>query len=425
MGALSDIQIRAWIKAGERFEQRSDGGGLYFSYRASFTTPKWLFRYRFDGKQRVMNFGSYAVLSLADARKTAKELSARVSLGYDVAGEKQARKSEAVAKIEAVSSAWTVAKLADEYFERTILHRWKHPNIVRSRIENNIKLHIGHMKAEDVRPRDIDAMIQSVVKRGAPTVANDVLRWIKRIFDFGIKRQIVEINPASAFNPSDAGGKEEARDRWLTREEITRLFQAMRDKAGAFTVENVHAVRLLLLLAVRKEELIAAQWSEFDLERAIWHLQEERTKTSASIDIPLPAVAVVTLRELFRLAGGSSYVFPARKMQSRMVPHIDLNTLNAALAKHIKPMMADIPNFTLHDFRRTARTHLAAMGVDPHVAERCLNHKLKGVEGIYNRHDYFDERKKALNEWAQLLMALEDGRAGYNVVPLVKKRKAL
>ena len=105
-----------------------------------------------------------------------------------------------------------------------------------------------------------------------------------------------------------------------------------------------------------------------------------------------------------------------------MIPHIDLNTLNAALSKHIKPNLPDMPNFTIHDFRRTARTHLAALGVDPYVAERCLNHKLKGVEGTYNRHDYFDERKAALNEWAKLLKALEAGKPDYNVVPLKKAR---
>ena len=66
-----------------------------------------------------MNLGSYAVLSLANARKTAQEMAARVSLGYDVAGEKQERKREAAAKIEDEKNAWTVAKLADEYFERT------------------------------------------------------------------------------------------------------------------------------------------------------------------------------------------------------------------------------------------------------------------------------------------------------------------
>ncbi len=425
MGKLTDMEIRAWIRAKERFEQRSDGEGLYLSYRETFIVPLWLFRYRFAGKQRVMGLGSYRNLSLADARKTAKELRARVSLGYDVAGEKQEHKREAAAKIEAAKNALTVAQLCDEFFERNILGRWKHPNIVRSRIENDIKPSIGRMPAESVKPRDIDAMLQTINKRGARTVANDVLRWTKRIFDYGIKRHIVEHNPAAAFDLADAGGKEESRDRWLTAEELGKLFQAMRDKAGTFTIENHYAVRLLLLLAVRKEELIAAPWSEFDLDRGIWYLSGERTKTGVPIDIPLPRFAVETLHELKRLSCGHSCVFPARKMQSRMVPHIDLNTLNAALSKHIKPILtaADVPNFTIHDFRRTARTHLAALGVDPHIAERVLNHKIKGVEGIYNRHDYFGERSHALDLWAGFLEKLEKGES-WNVVPLRRPKKA-
>ncbi len=101
MPKLTDMQIRAWIKAGERFEGRSDGNGLYLSYRENYKTPVWRFRYKFAGKSRAMLIGSYAELSLARARETAKELSARVALGYDVAGEKQERKAEALAKIEA------------------------------------------------------------------------------------------------------------------------------------------------------------------------------------------------------------------------------------------------------------------------------------------------------------------------------------
>lgn len=79
--------------------------------------------------------------------------------------------------------------------------------------------------------------------------------------------------------------------------------------------------------------------------------------------------------------------------------------------------MKGVENFTLHDFRRTARTHLEALGVQPHVAERCLNHKLKGVEGIYNRRDYFGERKVALQGWAGLPAELEAGGAD-KVVPI-------
>jgi len=91
-----------------------------------------------------------------------------------------------------------------------------------------------------------------------------------------------------------------------------------------------------------------------------------------------------------------------------MVPHVCESTLGVAMGK----VKHGLPHFTVHDFRRTDRTHLAALGVEPYVAERCLNHKLKGVEGVYNRHDYFEERRRALEAWGQLLLKLERGDAG-------------
>jgi len=105
MPKLTDMQIRAWIKAGEHFEGRSDGNGLYLRYRETDKSPVWRFRYKLAGKARVMLIGSYTDLSLSKARDAAKELSARVALGYDVAGEKQERKSEALAKIESEKNA--------------------------------------------------------------------------------------------------------------------------------------------------------------------------------------------------------------------------------------------------------------------------------------------------------------------------------
>jgi integrase len=291
MGKLTDLDIRNYIKAGERFEGKSDGEGLYLRYRKEDAAPRWLFRYRLAGEQRIINLGSYKTLSLADARKTAKEMRARVALGYDPQGEKKERKREAIAKIEAQRAEITMGQLADEYFATQILGRWKHPNIVRARIENDIKPNIGHIPIGEVKPQHIDAMLQAIVKRGAPTMANDVLRWVKRMFNYGIKRQIVTVNPAAAFDPSDAGGKEDSRERWLTKPELVKLFEAMRTAPGWNTL-NTHAVKLLLLLAVRREELIAAPVAEFDLDNAVWHLPAERTKTGAAIDIPLSRQAV-------------------------------------------------------------------------------------------------------------------------------------
>ncbi|HCI5530563.1 TPA: tyrosine-type recombinase/integrase [Klebsiella pneumoniae] len=417
MPKLTDIQIRAWIKSGERFEGRSDGNGLYLRFRDADRVPSWRFRYKFAGKSRAMHIGSYSELSLSKARETARELSARVALGHDVAGEKQERKAEALAKMEAEKNAMRVSELAAEYFERQILPRWKHPDILRRRIDKDINPQIGRMKVEDVKPRHIDDMLKAIVDRGAPTIATDVLRWTRRIFDYGIKRHALEINPCSAFEVSDAGGKEVSRDRWLTRDELIQLFKAMRTAKG-FSRQNEITFKLLLVLCVRKMELCAARWEEFDLDKAVWRLPEERSKNGDAIDIPLPRTAVEWLRELHTFSCNSAWVLPARKMQNRMIPHIQESTLPVALAK-VRAELPDVPNFTIHDFRRTARTHLAALGVDPVVAERCLNHRIKGVEGIYNRHQYFDERRVALEQWAGLLVALESGQE-YNVTPIRK-----
>ena len=401
MAKLSDIEIRNWIKSNERFEMRGDGYGLYLSYRDTFTVPIWRFRYRFAGSPRIMNIGSYRDVSLADARKLAKEYRARVSLGYDVAGEKQERKLKALAKIDADNNAYTMAELADEFFQKRVLGVWKHPNIVRARIEKDIKPSIGHLSVVAVTPRHIEALLQSVVKRGAPTMANDVLRWLKRMFNHAIKMHIITHNPALAFDVADAGGKEQSRKRNLSRDEIAKLFAAMKTAKG-FSVENDLCIKLLLALAVRKGELIGASWSEFDFDAGIWHLPAKRTKTEAAISIPLSDAVMGWFEALKKLSFGSNWVLPARKMQNNV--HVSESTLGVALAK----IQHGLEPFTIHDMRRTAKTLLASLGVPPHISERCLNHKIKGVEGVYDGYDYFEERKTALNALSDLLMQLDN-----------------
>ncbi len=111
---------------------------------------------------------------------------------------------------------------------------------------------------------------------------------------------------------------------------------------------------------------------------------------------------------------GSEWVFPARRRDARSkAEHVGRDTLNVALSR---VDTSKIEAFTVHDLRRTARTHLAAIGVAPHVAELCLNHKPRGVGAIYDRHSYFNERRVALQSWTDLLVQLEAGKT--NVVPI-------
>lgn len=440
---LTDASIRGLLRVGERFEV-SDGGGLTLAYRDGYSAPVWRLRYRIGGKRRrdgeqgqtgtarVIVLGSYRDLSLANARAEAKQLRADVTKGIDVAGEKRERAQQAVAKIEAARNLYTVGRLADEYFERHIVGRWKHPNIVRSRIEKRIKPAIGKLAVHDVKPLHIDKMLREIVADGAPTIANDVLRWTRRMFNHAAKLGLVNGNPASYFTLSDAGGKEEARERALSRDELVKLFEAMRKTPG-LSIENVLTFKLLLMLAVRKSELTNAKVAEFDLDKATWALPADRTKTEAATDIPLPPAVVELLRELIRLGEGSDYLLPARKAQDRMLPHIHENTLNVALSKVQRQMGIKLDDmerrFTIHDFRRTARTQLSKLEIPPHIAERCLNHKIRGVEGVYDRHAYFDERRDALTKWSAVVLECERGKPAStgkpaNVVPMKRKAAA-
>lgn len=415
MPKLTDMQIKAWIKANERFEGRSDGGGLYLRYRAVDSVPSWRFRYKLAGKSRVLQIGSYGEISLAKAREIAKELSARVTLGYDVTGEKQERKAEALAKIEAEKNAIRVSGLAAEYYTRQIETTYKHPELFRSSLQKNIVALIGTMKVEDVRPRHVDNVLQDVLERGSPTVANDVLRMLKRLFDYAVVRGMIEVNPAISFGSKDAGGKEQGRKRALTRDELIMFFKALRRGRG-ISRENELTFKIILALGVRKMELCASEWSEFDLDNAVWHLPGIRAKNGDDIDIPLAQPVIEWIREIRLFAADSRWLIPARR--ARTTAHVSRATLNMVMPSVLKGM-PDVELFSIHDLRRTMRTQMAAIGIDPVIAERCLNHRIAGIEGIYNRHEYFDERKAALAQWADLLVALERGEE-YNVSPIRK-----
>jgi len=224
------------------------------------------------------------------------------------------------------------------------------------------------------------------------------------MFAFGRKRGYCKANPVADFTLQDAGGPEFSRVRVLTSDELRTLFRKMRETENLGR-ENELAFKIILATCVRKCELVKAQWFEIDLDNAVWILKPNRTKTRAEIAIPLAPPVVAWFRELKVFAGRSPYVLPARRILKRRFPHISPDTLNVALGR----VNHGLEHFTVHDERRTARTHLAALGVPPHVADRALNHKVRGTRGIYDRYDYFEERRDALTKWAKLIVALEKG----------------
>lgn len=404
MNKLTDRQIQAWTKVGNPIAGKGDGGGLTFTLSKS-GTASWVFRYRLNGRARELTLGNYPDVSLKKARELATAARADVDQQVDVARVKQTKKAEA-------RQSGMVGELCESFLAQVIRPKYKYPQRIESLFNRHVFPVLGRLPAREVKPLDVERVLRRISGDGHLTVANDALRLLRAMFRFGKKRGIVDTNPAADFKTEDAGGQENRRERKLSRDELGRLFQAIAKAGQSFGRDNELATKLLLALGVRKMELLAAQWQEFNLETGVWSLPGNRAKTGKPIDIPLSYPVVRWLKELQVRACESPYVFPARRAAKRF-PHVSPDTLNFALAN----LKHGLAHFTVHDFRRTMRSELAALGISSEIAERCLNHTIKGVEGIYNRHDYFDERRKALAVWADLLQTLERGEQP-KVVPL-------
>jgi integrase len=407
--ATTHHRSRAQGLTRRRAVDRGVGKGLTFvasSTAAQAGKASWILRFRCTGRFKEKVLGRYPALSLKEARDLARQDRAQIERGVDVAAAKQADKA---LRLEVP----TVRRLGELWFAKYIQPRDKHPEVVARVLRKHIHPVLGPVAPSDVQPAHIDRALTRIVASGAPTVANDALRYMRRMFRMAARNQWIEHNPAAEFDLVDAGGDEVSRDRWLTVEELQELARAMQTTPN-FGRENELSVWLQLALCVRKMELLSARWDAFDLEAGIWTLAKENTKTRSSIRIPLAEPVVAWLKEARTFSFGKPHVFPARRLvRSRMgearknrYEHVGPDTLNVAL-KRLKVL--DIEHFTVPDMRRTARTHLAALGVDRFVAGRSLNHKLGNVEGIYDRHDYFAERATALGAWAALLGSVERG----------------
>ena len=415
---LTDRDIRQWIKTNTRFDAKPDGNGLYIRYRANDNKPVFYFRFKIAGIENKIMLGKFPEKSLASARKDCVGHRADIHKGLNPALIKREQKLESVAKAIAEQSANTVNELVDDYFKRNIEGKCITAKSIRQRVDKHLTPVIGKMKIDAVLPMHISNMLDACVDAGAPTTASDILSLAKRIFNHAIKRHTIIHNPAAAFDLSDAGGAESSRTRFLSEAELIQLFKAM-TAAEKFTRHHYLVTKLLMLVGCRKGELFKAKRTDFDLINTTWTMSEDnKTKSAMTIPLSVPALAIITELMQFKL-DGSEYLLPTNGTRVSVSGHVSDNYLTKPIKDLVYPLMIDVDPFTIHDFRRTMRTHLGKLRVDRFVAERCLNHKIPNMEGVYDAGDYFTERKAALEQWAAFLESCESGKA-WNVTPIRK-----
>lgn len=417
MGKLKDVEIRNWIKAGEPVA-KSDGDGLTFTLSAKGTAA-WVLRYRFGGKGRELTLGRYPDITLAKARELAAEARVQIQQGRDVAREKQKATIERAA-------AKTLRELAADYMGKAFPHLAA--NTIKQRrqhIEGVILPKLGSLPAREVMTADVVALVEAVGKKSV-NVAELVFTAISEIFKHGLARHVVTANPCAGISVSAICGKPEPKRQRLklTEDELRVILPAL----PGIGPENALAVKIQLATCVRLGELAKAEWAHVDFDRAEWFVPDQNSKTGRGFTIPLPPAVVGWFRELEPFACGSRFVLPARQVRRTRnyggEVHFEQRAMNAMLHKLCEKLGDKVRRFTPHDLRSTARSHLAALGVNILVAERCLNHSLGGLIAIYDQHDYMIERRAGLELWTDFILACESGRAwlpqGENVIPLRK-----
>ena len=435
--ALSDTRLRT-LKAGDKAFSESDGGGLFVEIMPG-GAKVWRMRYRISGrgaKQEKVTLGDYPTYSLAEARAWRDECKILAGRGLspmalrrgDAIPEDAAPAVKELAqafisewclktrektriKEAAVKEADTVEVFAMRWYKEIAEPANSNPRNILRALEKDVIPAIGGKQIADVTVTDILAITDKIKNRGADQAALQTRNVLKRLFAYAIAREKTQFNPAAAIEAKFIASAK-SRDVALSPEEVGRLLRAIYQSS----MNRAHklALHLLILCMVRKSELIEARWEELDLEKAEWAIPGERMKKDKPHLVSLSRQAVAMFEELKELASGSEWVFPSRGSLKQPIAKSTLNVVVRALA-------VDVRDFVIHDFRRTASTHLHEAGFNSDWIEKCLAHETKGIRGVYNRAQYAGQRREMLQWWADFVDSqIHDGRGKVIIGPFGK-----
>lgn len=345
--------------------------------------------YRHARRRCRLTLGSTDKLSLADARKMAREALREIANGVDPAAKKKkAREAD------------SFADLADQYLERWAKRNKKSWREDERLINNKLLPAFGKLPAKEIRRADVRTFLESIVQRPAPIEANRTLAVIRKIYNWGISQDLVENNPCHGL---PRPGKEKQRDRVLTDDEIQKVWKAL-DKEPVLTAG---IFKLLLLTAQRKTEVLSMR--KEDIDGSWWTIPPDRSKNNLPHRVPLSKLAIRILDELRENSSESSWIFPSR-IGDGHIAHIH------KIVDRVRER-CDV-EFRTHDLRRTAASKLTSMGISRLTVSKILNHVEQGVTRVYDRHSYDREKKEALEAWGRHLETLVGGGEGWHHSPV-------
>jgi integrase len=352
--------------------------------------------------------GDARKVTVAQARDAARRWHELIAKGVDPQAEQQRQRRQEQAK-----RADTFSAVAEEY--------------IKVHLEGNRRAHRDEQEIRrlllpawadrpltEITRRDVVQLVEDIAATGKQRTAHIAFGHARSIFSWAIRRDLygLETSPCFLVRPADHAGQKRMRQRVLDDRELRALWNAS-DKVG---YPHGRLAQLILLTGTRRTEAGEAQWSEFDLDAKQWTIPAARFKSNAVHRVPLSPQAVALLQSLPRNEG---YVFTTTR---GVRPIGDYSGAKAALDGEMADELgAPAAPWQLHDLRRTFRSRLSELKVPSEIAELAIGHAKKGLQRIYDQHEYADELADVFARWAVRLASIVSPD---NVTPLDRRRRA-
>lgn len=398
---LTDAAIRK-AKGQKRPRKLFDGGGLYVLVQPN-GKKYWRLKYRHAGREKVFALGVYPSVSLKEARDGRDEAKRLLKAGQDPTTERKLQRRAAE-----TNAANTFERIARQWIENQ-RNQWTetHANRVERSLEAEIFPDLGNRPIRDITARELLMTLRKIEKRDALETAQRVLQRCSAVFRYAIAAGLCDNNPAADLKGALKSPNKTVGRGAVSAAELPEFLQKL-DAYDALRPETKFALRLLILTFVRPGELRAAEWTEFDRDKAEWRIPAERMKMRAEHVVPLSVQALEVLEKLEPLTGRRRYLFPN---QTKPTKPMSENTLLYAMYR-----LGYHSRATAHGFRATASTILNEQGWRPDVIERQLAHAERNkIRKAYNRAEYLAERRQMMQAWADYLDAI---KAGSNVTSI-------
>jgi len=395
---LTDIAIRN-AKAGAKPCKMFDGGGLYVEVTPN-GSKLWRMKYRFGGKEKLLSFGAYPLISLKDARMRRDDARKLLANDQDPGEVKQAQKAAVKAAVtntfEAVAREWFSKWKTDKaptHFEKVI-----------SRLEHDVFPYIGKKPItviQDDAPMVL-SVLQRIVDRGYLETAHRAKGNISQVMRYAIATGRAKRDPCPDLRGALPTPVKKHMAALTDPKAVGELLRNIDGYQGRMP-EVQAALKLAPLLFVRIGELRAAKWADIDLDGASWSFIASKTKTPHIV--PLARQAVAILRDIHLRTGGGKLVFPGQRSKDRPISDAAINIALRSMGYDTQDEM------TGHGFRTTACTMLSERLRKPtDWIERQLAHKVPGaLADTYNRTQFLDDRRPMMQEWADYLDELKRG----------------